>query len=215
MRNNQLLENLNDLDFLQTKNNNFERIEKQICFEHRQEGVLENYFLYFSSKTYVVGTQKNRLNETVLFSTQNTCWNWWVRKYLQYYNTISMSFALSRGMIWQQISDHLPVLPTPGQPRRTILQVFVSFSALDGLDRVPFIVTLVPFTAIFGPFIFISLVRNQSHFTRRNILPLSQIPIAAFYYIYVAHVYHMLSPESVSQLKLTPQALANSYCKVW
>ena len=30
-------------------------------------------FLYFSSKTYVVGTQKNRLNETVLLSFQNTC----------------------------------------------------------------------------------------------------------------------------------------------
>ena len=30
-------------------------------------------FSYFSSKTYVVGTQKNRLNETVLLSTQNTC----------------------------------------------------------------------------------------------------------------------------------------------
>ena len=27
-------------------------------------------FLYFSIKTYVVGTQKNRLNETVLLSTQ-------------------------------------------------------------------------------------------------------------------------------------------------
>ena len=26
---------------------------------------------YFSTKTYVVGTQKNRLNETVLSSTQN------------------------------------------------------------------------------------------------------------------------------------------------
>ena len=33
------------------------------------------YFLYFSSKTYVVGTQKNRLNETVLLSTQNICLN--------------------------------------------------------------------------------------------------------------------------------------------
>ena len=32
-----------------------------------------NYFLDFSSKTYVVGTQKNSLNETVLLSTQNTC----------------------------------------------------------------------------------------------------------------------------------------------
>ena len=28
---------------------------------------------YFSTKTYVVGTQKNRLNETVLLSTQNIC----------------------------------------------------------------------------------------------------------------------------------------------
>ena len=27
----------------------------------------------FSTKTYVVGTQKNRLNETVLLSTQNIC----------------------------------------------------------------------------------------------------------------------------------------------
>ena len=32
-------------------------------------------FLYFSFKTYVVGTEKNRLNETVLLSTQNTCLN--------------------------------------------------------------------------------------------------------------------------------------------
>ena len=28
-------------------------------------------FSYFSSKTYVVGNQKNRLNETVLLSTKN------------------------------------------------------------------------------------------------------------------------------------------------
>ena len=28
---------------------------------------------YFSTKTYVVGTQKNRLNETILLSTQNIC----------------------------------------------------------------------------------------------------------------------------------------------
>ena len=28
---------------------------------------------YFSTKTYVVGTQKNRLNEMVLLSTQNIC----------------------------------------------------------------------------------------------------------------------------------------------
>ena len=37
--------------------------------------VTENYFSCFSTKTYVVGTQKNRLDETVLLSTQNTCLN--------------------------------------------------------------------------------------------------------------------------------------------
>ena len=35
--------------------------------------VLENHISYFSTKTYVVGTQKNRLNETVLLGTQNIC----------------------------------------------------------------------------------------------------------------------------------------------
>ena len=29
------------------------------------------FFFYFSTKTYVVGTQKYRLNETVLLRTQN------------------------------------------------------------------------------------------------------------------------------------------------
>ena len=36
---------------------------------------LKIFFSYFSNKTYVVGTQKNRLNETVLLSSQNTCLN--------------------------------------------------------------------------------------------------------------------------------------------
>ena len=31
----------------------------------------KNIFSYFSTKTYVVGTQKNLLNEMVLLSTQN------------------------------------------------------------------------------------------------------------------------------------------------
>ena len=34
----------------------------------------ENCFSYFSTKTYVVGTQKNRLDETV-FEHPNTCFN--------------------------------------------------------------------------------------------------------------------------------------------
>ena len=37
-----------------------------------------------------MGTQKNRLNETVLFSTQNMCFNLWVRKEIQFMlNTFS------------------------------------------------------------------------------------------------------------------------------
>ena len=37
--------------------------------------VIKNEFTYFSTKTYVVGAQKKRLNETVLLSTQNKCLN--------------------------------------------------------------------------------------------------------------------------------------------
>ena len=63
------------------------------------ECILKIYFLYFSSKTYVVGTQKNSLNETVLFSTQNTCLNWWVRKSFQFYaQKISLSGSMSMKM---------------------------------------------------------------------------------------------------------------------
>ena len=32
-----------------------------------------------------MGTQKNRLNKTVRLSTRIICYNWWVRKYLQFY----------------------------------------------------------------------------------------------------------------------------------
>ena len=40
----------------------------------------QNYFSYYSSKIYVVGTQKNRLDETVLLSTQNICFDVLIRK---------------------------------------------------------------------------------------------------------------------------------------
>ena len=36
---------------------------------------LKIHFFFISTKTYVVGTQKNRLNERVLLSTENTCLN--------------------------------------------------------------------------------------------------------------------------------------------
>ena len=54
--------------------------------------VTENSFSYFSTKTYVADTQKNRLIETVLLSTQNICQKLWVRKYLQFY---AENFCLS------------------------------------------------------------------------------------------------------------------------
>ena len=41
-------------------------------FTDYEECAFENYFDYFSNKTYVVGIQKNRLNEMVLLSIQNT-----------------------------------------------------------------------------------------------------------------------------------------------
>ena len=35
--------------------------------------LVKSNFLISQLKTYVVGTQKNRLNETLLLSTQNLC----------------------------------------------------------------------------------------------------------------------------------------------
>ena len=52
---------------------------------------MENYS-YFSTKTYVVGTQKNHLDETVLLNTQNTCLNGLVRK-LSQLNAQKLSFS--------------------------------------------------------------------------------------------------------------------------
>ena len=43
---------------------------------------IKNQFSYFSTKASVVGAQKNRLNETVLLSTQNIWLKWWIRKYV-------------------------------------------------------------------------------------------------------------------------------------
>ena len=40
------------------------------------------FFLFFNS-VICLDTQKTHLYEMVLLSTQNTCFNWWVRKQLQ------------------------------------------------------------------------------------------------------------------------------------
>ena len=49
------------------------KLDWPLCVKPPDKRVIKNYFSYFSTKTYVVGTQKNRLNETVLLSTQNKC----------------------------------------------------------------------------------------------------------------------------------------------
>ena len=59
------------------------------------------FFLISQPKHYVVGTQKNCLNERVLLSIQNICYNWRIRKYLQFYAKIFISMQ-----IWFQ-STHL------------------------------------------------------------------------------------------------------------
>ena len=46
---------------------------RRIFQDFSYECITKIYFSYFSTKTYVVGTQKNRLNETVLESIQNIC----------------------------------------------------------------------------------------------------------------------------------------------
>ena len=51
----------------------------------RKKCAIENVFSYFFIKTYVVGTQKNRLDETVILSTQNKCLNLGIRNYSQFY----------------------------------------------------------------------------------------------------------------------------------
>ena len=42
----------------------------------RWDCVIENHFSYFSTQTYIVGAQKNRLNEMILLGTQNILLNW-------------------------------------------------------------------------------------------------------------------------------------------
>ena len=48
-------------------------IFEQLPIRRLDKSALLKFISYFSTKIYVVGTQKNRLNETVLLSTQNNC----------------------------------------------------------------------------------------------------------------------------------------------
>ena len=70
-----------------------------------------NYF----SKKHVVGTQKNRLNETVLLSTQNIHYNLWIRNKIQFLFVCFVALRpKSTAMVMAGRSVHLTTL-IPGQ----------------------------------------------------------------------------------------------------
>ena len=71
----------------------------------RKEYVVENYFSQFSTKTYVVGTQKNNHNEMVLLNTQSTCLNYGKENILQFY---PQKDSLSGPMIWAFLYYFIP-----------------------------------------------------------------------------------------------------------
>ena len=56
--------------------------------------------LVSSQALYHWATQSLRLDETALFSTQNLCYNWWIRKYSQFY---AQKCCLARAMICQSL----------------------------------------------------------------------------------------------------------------
>ena len=82
--------------------------EAAISLRHLEKSILEGNLylgpLEMILRTYVMGTQKNRLSEAVLLSTQNICWNGLVRQYLQFY---AQKLCLSKAMIIQRARKHL------------------------------------------------------------------------------------------------------------
>ena len=48
---------------------------KHIYSKYKPLIKVRNFYFYFLTKTYAVGTQKNRLNETVLLITKNKCYD--------------------------------------------------------------------------------------------------------------------------------------------
>ena len=79
-----------------------------VCMQQNQV-LSQGPLSYFSTIPYVVGTEKNRLNETVLLGTQNICHI--ERKYLQFQ---AEKFCLSKPVLDTMIgfltSIHLVVL---------------------------------------------------------------------------------------------------------
>ena len=111
----------------------------------------------FLTKTSVVGTQKNCLNETVLvnetvlLSTQNIYLNWWVRKYLNFYAVFFFFFVyLSLWIMllfgprcsWENLSLELPTWQDANQPAklpRKIIRSKLSYNTFQRLINKDFI----------------------------------------------------------------------------
>ena len=58
--------------------------------------------------SYVVDTQKNCLNETVLLSTQNTCLNRWIGKYSQFILNFFLLYLISVGKPIEVVKSENP-----------------------------------------------------------------------------------------------------------
>ena len=104
----------------------------------------ENFRFYSNIKpvviSYVVGTQKNRLNETVLLSTQNICLNWWMYVFTNLHHFVFVCLGLII-VLKQSVCIKLKVLPC--QPRMTVTscsvyKVIRDLASVDHLCINPF-----------------------------------------------------------------------------
>ena len=60
--------------------------------------------------TFVLGAQKNRLNETVLLSTHNIHFGWEVRKFILWYILLTKGLYYRWTVLWNTIDSDHPVL---------------------------------------------------------------------------------------------------------
>ena len=79
-----------------------------------------------------MGTQKNRLNETVLLSTQNICLILWVRKYLQFYVDL---FCLNKPAINRNNLSQYPAEGTSSHVQTVKIQISLSLCVSSQSDE--------------------------------------------------------------------------------
>ena len=67
---------------------------------------MENYFCYFSTKTYVVGTKMDLLNETVLLKAKGVLFNLLIREtspFLCYERLLNTTYVVYKKCIFREI----------------------------------------------------------------------------------------------------------------